>query len=197
MNTNPSKKYLDQVTDYLLRQNPNLKGPILIPRELIEAAERGELPEAPAPSRTSSQQPRRNGQTILIRAPSLLNDPANRIGGRRAPESDGGHAQPKRKQTPDNSWPTKQGRGRPAYLPPWLEPAAQLVANGYTLRKALWRLGVRIPEAQLRQVYRWRLFWEYYEEARARFVAEWGSTPPRKVESFTRGILGQWENLGG
>lgn len=86
----------------------------------------------------------------------------------------------------------KRGPGRPPYYPPWLKPAAQLVANGYTLRKALRRLGVTIPDAQLRQVYRWRLFREFYEEARRVFVADWGSTPGRKVEAFTRSVLGDW-----
>jgi hypothetical protein len=164
LETNPSKKHLDQVKDYILRQNPPLKGPILITRELIEAAQRGEVPGAPKPPKTALPE--------------------------EFPE-----APTKEKTDPVETSPTKRVRGRPAHCPPWLEAAAQLVANGYTLRKALWRLGVSIPENQLRQVYRWTLFRKYYEEAKGTFVAEWGDTPPRKAESVTASILGQWERL--
>jgi hypothetical protein len=62
---------------------------------------------------------------------------------------------------------------------------------------ALWRLGVSVPEKQLRQVYRWKLFREAYEEARRVFVTDWGTTPPKKAESITRSILADWERLGG
>lgn len=162
MNAQPSKKHLDQVRDYLLRQNPNRKGPILIPRELIEAAERGELPEAPEAQQTPH--------------PKEVPETLTKVG-----------------QDSENTCSTKRVKGRPAHFPPWLEAAAQLVANGLTLRKALWRLGVSIPENQLRQVYRWTLFRKYCEEAKGKFVAEWGTTPPRKAESITTSILGQWE----
>jgi hypothetical protein len=57
-------------------------------------------------------------------------------------------------------------------------------------------LGISIPEKQLRQVYRWRLFREYYEEDRRAYVTDWGTTPPRKAESITRSILANWERLG-
>jgi hypothetical protein len=53
---------------------------------------------------------------------------------------------------------------------------------------------VTIPEAQLRQVYRWKLFRLFYEEARLAFVADWGSTPGRKVEAFTQSVLGGLSN---
>ncbi len=102
---------------------------------------------------------------------------------------------PEYDEEPNQVTASKKKSGRPAYYPPWLKPAAMLVANGYTLRRALWRLGVTIPEKQLRQVYRWKLFRQFYEEARRVFVADWGSTPPRKVESFTRSVLGQWVDL--
>jgi hypothetical protein len=46
----------------------------------------------------------------------------------------------------------RKKRGRPAQAPPWLKPAAQLVANGYMLRRALWRLRVSIPQEQRRRV---------------------------------------------
>ena len=38
-----------------------------------------------------------------------------------------------------------------------------------------------------------KLFRKYYEEAKGRIVAEWGTTPPRKAESLTASILGNWE----
>jgi hypothetical protein len=188
MKTNPSKNHLDQITDYLLRQNPNLKGPIRITQELLGAAERGELTQEPGEP-PPEVQPRNEADS----SPSATErDPVERPGKQDA------RCKPRKgpQELADPEDGTKRGRGRPAYYPPWLEAAAKLVANGYTLRRALWRLGVSIPEKQLRQVYRWKLFREYYEEARRIFIADWGSTPPRKVESFTRRILADWERLG-
>ncbi len=187
MKDNPPKNHLDQVRDYLLRQNPGHKGPILIPQELIEAAERGELPqEGEATGFPEAETTAESDNPV----PATAREP---VGQSRRQEQ-----RPARKVPQELAEDgTKRGRGRPPYFPPWLEPAAHLVANGYTLRRALWRLGVSIPENQLRQVYRWKLFREYYEEARRIFVADWGSTPPKKVESFTRRVLADWERLGG
>jgi hypothetical protein len=192
---NPPKNHLDQLKDYLIRQNPNVRGPISMPRELIEAAERGELPED-------------SGEAQQIAATVQLSEAQPRVvadSSAPVPKADASPTTVRRKpreaqataEAPHADANTPGKRGRPAYLPPWLEPAAHLVANGYTLRRALWRLGITIPEKQLRQVYRWKLFREYYEEARRVFVTDWGTTPPRKAESITRNILADWERLIG
>jgi hypothetical protein len=192
MNANPSKKHLDKLRAYLCRQYPNLSGPILIPPELIEAAARGELPQeaetrqAPAQGGLSS-----HGAASSTPTTAPAESPKS-VNGRRKPRK----GPPKQAKDAENDTSgEKQKVGRPAYVPPWLEPAAQLVANGYTLRRALWRLGVSIPDQQLRQVYRWRLFREHYDIARAKFVAEWGSTPPKKAQRITDSILDDWERL--
>ena len=56
------------------------------------------------------------------------------------------------------------------------------------------RLGVTVPEGQLRQVYRWKLFREHIAAARAEFAEEWGGTPPGRAESITKDILWQWQD---
>ena len=165
MNT-PSKKILDQVRDYLLSQNPNHKGALVISSELIQAAERGELSRRispPAPS-TDIQ-------------PDNPARPANAQCG----EISEAAASPR---------PDKRRRGRPEYAPPWLEEAARLMANGLTLRKALWRLGIHLSEKERKNIYRWKLFRQYHEEATDAFVAEWGATPSREVARIRNSFAG-------
>jgi hypothetical protein len=180
--SNLTKQQLDALREYLIRQNPNHKGSILIPEELLQAAARGELPQHDLPVVSESQPPT---EALSAIATEVGPSGTNRQKARK----------PSTAQDVSNGEEPERKRGRPAHYPPWLEAAAQLVANGYTLRRALWRLGVSIPEKQLRQVYRWKHFREAYEDARRVFFTDWGVTSPRKVEGITRSILSDWERL--
>ena len=70
--------------------------------------------------------------------------------------------------------PKGSRRGRLPIDPPWYVQAAEMVANGLSLRRALWRLGIQLTERELQNVYRHVRFRTYLEEARiARWRAQW------------------------
>lgn len=122
----------DKLKERLIELHANPRGPIRIDEALARELESREERDKKAPLPTSSKKSSPRAKPVLD------------------PQHDALEA--------TEGLPEKRRSGRPAYYPPWLKPAAYLVANGYTLRRALWRLGVSIPESQLRQVYRWKLF---------------------------------------
>jgi hypothetical protein len=54
-----------------------------------------------------------------------------------------------------------------------------MVGRGTPLRRALWRLNIQFSESQLKNIYRLKLFRQYYEEAKIAFYREWGQVPRR------------------
>ena len=81
---------------------------------------------------------------------------------------------------------TKRKRGRPLFDPPWLRAVAETMAQGTTLRRALWRNGVEFTESQLRNIYRCKKFRFYYESAKLAFYREWGATSPKETRELLR-----------
>jgi hypothetical protein len=79
--------------------------------------------------------------------------------------------------------PKPRRRGRPCKDPPWLKQAAQMVGRGTPLRRALWSLNVQFSESQLKNIYRLKLFRQYYEEAKIALYREWGQIPRRRHTS--------------
>jgi hypothetical protein len=74
-------------------------------------------------------------------------------------------------------------RGRPPTEPP-------LVGQGTPLRRALWRLGRHsFTESELKNVYRWKMFRRYYEEARIAYFREWGRLPGRHQTRYGERML--------
>lgn len=68
-------------------------------------------------------------------------------------------------------------RGRRPIDPPWYIQLAGLVANGTPLRRALWRLGIRLTEREMKNIYRHKMFRIYLDEAR---VARWQAQFPKR-----------------
>jgi hypothetical protein len=79
--------------------------------------------------------------------------------------------------------PKPRRRGRPCKEPPWLKEVAGMVGRGTPLRRALWSLNVQFSESQLKNIYRLKLFRQYYEEAKFAYVREWRQLPPRRHTS--------------
>jgi hypothetical protein len=67
---------------------------------------------------------------------------------------------------PEQPEARKSRRGRPPKEPPWLAWAAELYAQGYTLRKALRKLGVVLSWPERRNIYRLKRFRELVEAYR-------------------------------
>jgi hypothetical protein len=80
--------------------------------------------------------------------------------------------------TPEGT-PKPRRRGRPCKEPPWLKPVAEQVGRGTPLRRALWSERVAFTERELKNVYRWKRFREYFETARIEFYREYGRIPGR------------------
>jgi hypothetical protein len=75
-------------------------------------------------------------------------------------------------------------RGRPCKEPPWLPDAAEKVARGTPLRRALWSLGIyHFTERELKNIYRWKRYRELYETAKIKFYRETGQIPGRSHTS--------------
>ncbi len=88
-------------------------------------------------------------------------------------------------------------RGRPPTEPDWLKQIATLVAEGTPLRKAFWRLGMYgVTERQLKNVYRWVRFRQYYEEARLEYFRQWGQVPSRSRTSAAERFLQRFSGTG-
>jgi hypothetical protein len=79
--------------------------------------------------------------------------------------------------------PKPRRRGRPCKDPPWLKQAAQMVGRGTPLRRALWSLNVQFSESQLKNIYRLKLFRQYFEEAKFAYFREWRQLPRRRHTS--------------
>jgi hypothetical protein len=80
--------------------------------------------------------------------------------------------------------PKPRRRGRPCKEPPWLKEVAQMVGRGTPLRRALWSLNVQVSESQLKNIYRLKLFRQYYEEAKFAYFREWRQLPRRRHTSI-------------
>ena len=79
--------------------------------------------------------------------------------------------------------PKPRRRGRPCKEPPWLKAVAEQVGRGTPLRRALWSRNVIFTERELKNIYRLKLFRQFYEEAKIAFYREWGRTPRRSHTS--------------
>ncbi len=72
-------------------------------------------------------------------------------------------------------------RGRPPKDPPWLQPVAERMARGLSLRRALFAEGVYgLSEGQIRGIYRLVRFRKYVDEARIAHWREWKQLPRRR-----------------
>jgi hypothetical protein len=91
------------------------------------------------------------------------------------------------------SGPTPRRRGRPCKEPPWLKPVAEQVGRGTPLRRALWSERVVLTERELKNVYRWKRFRQYYEEARIAFYREHGRIPRRRHTRSAERVLAALE----
>ena len=80
--------------------------------------------------------------------------------------------------------PKPRRRGRPCKEPPWLKEVAGMVGRGTPLRRALWSQNVMFTERELKNIYRLKLFRQYYEEAKIALYQEWGRIPRRSHTSL-------------
>lgn len=72
----------------------------------------------------------------------------------------------------DGQAPRRRKRGRPAKNALWIALAAQYVAEGLTLRKALLRIGMNLTIAERKNVYRLKWFREILQCERKRLESE-------------------------
>jgi hypothetical protein len=90
----------------------------------------------------------------------------------------------------DQLAPKPRRRGRPPTEPEWLKEVATLVGQGVPLRRALWRVGRHpLSERELKNIYRWKMFRRYYEEARIAYFREWGRSPGRHHTRYGERML--------
>jgi hypothetical protein len=55
-----------------------------------------------------------------------------------------------------------------------------MVGRGTPLRRALWSLNIQFTESELKNLYRLKLFRQYYEEAKFAYFREWRQLPRRR-----------------
>ena len=87
--------------------------------------------------------------------------------------------------------PKPRRRGRPCKNPPWLHEVAQMVGRGTPLRRALWAKDIDFTERELKNIYRLKLFRQYYEEAKFAYIREWHDLPPRRHTSIGERYLAE------
>jgi len=66
-----------------------------------------------------------------------------------------------------------------------------MVGRGTPLRRALWSLNVQFTEPELKNIYRLKLFRQYYEEAKIALYREWGRIPRRSHTSVGERYLAE------
>lgn len=64
---------------------------------------------------------------------------------------------------------TSNNRGRPSKDFPFLKETATLVGSGVPLRKALRRVGIALPEREIKNLYRLKRFKEFRDATRVKF----------------------------